>query len=118
LGQTVGHEVVTPLQVTCPCSVLQLRFTAEQVVPVQLTEGSEPQSAVHVAFPTIGRFASSVGSGMASVARNFWSVALSTGADGDEPGSAIAGDIIRPRAARVSTNPRTNLFIAISFREI
>jgi hypothetical protein len=102
-----------------------LRSAAEQletlVLLLQVTvPGKQFAVAVQRDFsPIAGRFAAGVGAtGAASEATNSWSVALSTGADGDEPGSAIAGDIIRPRAARVSTNPRTNLFIAISFLKV
>jgi hypothetical protein len=44
-------------------------------------------------------------------------VALSIGATRGESGDAIAGDAIRPRAARVRANPRTIFFITISFLE-
>jgi len=42
------HEVVTPSQVTCPGSLGQLPFTAEQVEPLQLTVPPFAQFAVHM----------------------------------------------------------------------
>jgi hypothetical protein len=49
-AQVAEQYVVTPLQVTCPLSAEQFRFTAVQVpeVAVQETLGSEPQVAVQV----------------------------------------------------------------------
>ncbi|HVR96343.1 MAG TPA: hypothetical protein VMW27_07005 [Thermoanaerobaculia bacterium] len=50
-GQFVGHQVVTPLHVTCPCSPLaQLRSADEQlVVLVLLLHETVPDAQVAVA---------------------------------------------------------------------
>lgn len=71
-GQAVGHEVVTPLQVTCPRSpTLQLPSVAEQLVVLvlllQVTVPPFQQVAVAVqrAFsPIAGRLAASSGAGV------------------------------------------------------
>jgi hypothetical protein len=48
--QAVGHQAVTPLQVTCPCSVGQDRSAVvHELVPVQLTD-PDPQLAVALQF--------------------------------------------------------------------
>jgi hypothetical protein len=59
--QEVGQLVVDPPQVTCPRSpVPQLRSTAEQVVPEQLTVLEPPQLAVQRLLGEIFRFAAKI----------------------------------------------------------
>ena len=67
VGQTAEHRVVTPSQVTCPCSALQLRSAAEQletlVLLLQVTvPGKQFAVAVQRDFePMAGRLAASSG---------------------------------------------------------
>jgi hypothetical protein len=70
-GHAVGHDVVTPSQVTCPRSpTLQLPSAAEQLVtlllPLQLTVPPFQQVAVALQrdfSPMAGRLAASTGAG-------------------------------------------------------
>src|SRR4051812_9945343 len=119
-GQSLGHTVVTPSQVTDPrWATEQSWSTAEQLVvlllPSQLMVPPGPQfaEAVHRAFPVrAGRFAMGTGAGVAREARKV----LSDGAPCGTP-AAVAGGTRKTKAVRITEIPQAIFFIAVSFLE-
>ena len=118
-GQGGLHQVVTPLQVTCPRSFTpQLRSADEQLATplllLQLTVAPPPQAAVaeQIAFspPAGGRFASPVdGFSAASEARKTWSAKPRACSPRCWGPAARTGEPKKPTAARAKDSPNTIL---------
>ena len=116
-GQSLGHTVVTPSQVTDPrWATEQSWSTAEQLVvlllPSQLMVPPDPQfaEAVQRAFPVrAGRFAMGTGAGVAREARK----ALSDGAPCGTP-AAVAGGTRKTKTDRIIEIPKAIFFMTIS----
>ena len=118
--------MVTPLQVTCPCSpAAQLRFAPEQLVVeallVQLTGVPPPQVALALQRASVtlppGGFPPPVvvpfADGSASEVRKTWSEELACCCES----AARTGEAKKPKA-RAKDSPNTTLFMEISFLEI
>jgi hypothetical protein len=116
-GQSLGHTVVTPSQVTDPrWPTEQFWSVPEQLVvlllPLQLMVPPDPQfaEAVQRAFPWIaGRFAAVTGAGAREARKS-----LSAGTPCERL-AAAAGGTRKASATRLMEIPRPIFFMTISF---